>query len=113
VSGELNTLQALHLIYIDTKESMQRVTNHVLINTKSFYTHILMMKMFFYVSVKFFFLKKKRFFLKILMSNVFLNNFENFDSNLYKYLYFKTLKTVLKKKLIDKMLCINIRYMDK
>lgn len=48
VNQELNVLKILNLIYIDTKESTQRITNPLLINTKSYKTHLLIMKIFFF-----------------------------------------------------------------
>jgi hypothetical protein len=113
ISGELNSLKILNLVYIDTKESVQRVSNHVLINTKTYYTHLLMMKIFFFISLKFFYLKKKKFFFTILSNNGFLKKFSCFSGDSFKKIFTRLLKIVVKKKLLDNFLVININKINR
>jgi hypothetical protein len=113
VSNELVSLKLLHLIFIDTRESIQKIRNPVLINTKSYKTHWFLLKLIFSVLKKIFFLKRKKFFYKILQSNSFLNYFFDLEETTYKDLYVESMRLILKKQGLDRIFYLNLKKLNK
>jgi len=113
VNGELNSLKILNLMFIDSCKSMDRVSNHVLIYTKSQKTHFFIMRLFIEVFLRFFFLKKKKFFLKITETSQFAKYFSVRQNKHFSGIYCDYLRLMLKKKLIDTSIVHDIKYTEK